>query len=174
MILDGVDHMKLGADPTDPESKAADEDEESSSEDEGKPEEKKKEVKKPPKKEEEEMPVIYSCPICTFENPISVPQCEMCGSERPPMEQIIADFRRANMPPPEEKKEEGGESAPAKSPTQLILAEMAQDCRRIFSRLERKAYKLKLQEIEDEKKKQAAEQQPKAEDKKEEKKAEEA
>ena len=60
------------------------------------------------------------------------------------------------MPPPEEKKEDGN-SGPAKTPVQIILDEMAKDCKRIISRVERKAYKQKLQEIENDKKKQAEE-----------------
>lgn len=104
VLLDGIDHMKLVADSSaDKESEAVpNEDESDLSSEEN---EVKKEVKKPVKKEEEEMPVIFSCPICTFENPLSSPQCEMCGTERPPMEQIIAEFRQANMPPPEVKPE---------------------------------------------------------------------
>jgi hypothetical protein len=93
VIIDGIDHMKLVPDSEkEMEGEAVAERDRDSSDDENPVD-----VPKP-KKVEEEQPKIYNCPICTFENPLSVPNCDMCGSERPPMEQILADFRQANMP----------------------------------------------------------------------------
>ena len=46
-------------------------------------------------KPKEEVPVIYNCPACTLENPVSVTECAICGTPRPPMEVIIAEFRAA-------------------------------------------------------------------------------
>jgi len=77
--------------------------EEEESESEAEDAEESKEAKAPPKKVEEEMPVIYNCIGCTFENRVTVATCEICGTERPPMEVIIAHFREANKPPEEPK-----------------------------------------------------------------------
>jgi hypothetical protein len=110
VILDGIDHMTLASDVL-PDGKSQGGANQSSSEgdDSGGDEEEEKEAKKndegPPKKQpEEEMPVIYNCPACTFENPVTVSECEVCGTGRPPMEVIISDFRAANQPPEESKK----------------------------------------------------------------------
>lgn len=149
VILDGIDHMKLmPAGDSAGDSPIAEAESEESSDEEGKEKAEEKKQPKKPVKKEEETPVIYNCPACTYENPIGNTNCELCASERPSMEIILADFRRANQPPEEPKpKVEGGASA-AKTPTQEKLDDMAKDMRRIISRLERKSYKAKLDKIE--------------------------
>jgi len=97
---------------------------------------------------EEETPKIFNCPACTFENPISAPGCEICGTERPPMEIIMADFRAASQPQPtkEEPKEESKEDARKKSPLEEKLEALAKDLGRIVSRMERQAFKEQVEQ----------------------------
>lgn len=45
--------------------------------------------KQPTVKKEEPKPTIYSCAICTYENPLGAPTCEICATPRPPMEQML-------------------------------------------------------------------------------------
>lgn len=180
IIFDGIDHMKLAKDQEKAAGNKGDspaqevEEEESDSEEEKESGDKAPEEKKQVKKQEEEMPVIYSCPACTFENPVSAPGCEVCGTERPPMEVIIADFRRANQPPVEDPKTEDAAAAVGdsvkKKPLVLEKLELlAADVKRIISRIERKVYKEKLAELEKKKNEMAAE--AKAKQEAEEKKA---
>lgn len=103
-----------------------------------------------PKKVEEEMPVVFSCPICTFQNAISVGRCEMCDTERPPMEVILADFRAVNKAleaSNEEEKAVGDITAeassvvPKKTFIEEKLAGLFKDLKRIISRVQRRKYK---------------------------------
>lgn len=71
------------------------------------------------------------------------------------MDVIIADFRAANAAllepnPSEESKTEQQSSIKKKTLTQLRLDSLATELTRLVSRLERKAYKIKLQEFKEE------------------------
>jgi len=37
---------------------------------------------------EEALPEVWSCLACTFENAMALANCEICGTPRPPLEQI--------------------------------------------------------------------------------------
>lgn len=60
-----------------------------------------KEVK--PKVAELPKPTVYSCQVCTFENPLNSPSCNMCATPRPPMDAILEEWKKANAPPEEPK-----------------------------------------------------------------------
>ena len=79
LILDGYDHMKYDTELQQNEDSETEEGEE----------EKKKEEKPA---EEEIKPTEYVCMACTFINRLEAAACEICGSPRPPMEQILAEF----------------------------------------------------------------------------------
>ena len=86
-MIDGFDHMQAEVVPEEPA------DEEDSEKEDAKVEI--VEAPKPKEKPREEAPEIYNCPVCTLENPVSVASCDACGTPRPPMEVIIAEFRAA-------------------------------------------------------------------------------
>lgn len=137
LILDGCDPLFV-MEPQKEEDEESDEEAEEGAEIPQKKEE-------PPKKADEEQPKIFNCPACTFENPISAPGCEICGTERPPMEIILADFRAASQPPAateeSKAKEESKEDGRKKSPLEEKLVALARDISRIVSRMERQAFK---------------------------------
>lgn len=83
-MIDGFDHMLADVVP-----EISPEDEESEEQEEVKKE--KVEAPKPPEKREY-IPEIYNCMACTLENPVSAAECAICGTTRPPMEQIIAEY----------------------------------------------------------------------------------
>lgn len=109
------------------------------------------------KKLEEAMPVIYNCLGCTFENKISSSVCSICDTPRPPMEVIISDFRAANAalfePKPSEETKADQTQVKKKTLTQIRLDSLASELTRLVSRLQRKSYKLKLQEFKEEQEK---------------------
>jgi len=155
VIVDGIDHMTLGKDANEDLSKDEFDgasDEEEVKEGQGDSEEAKAAAKKKEeaKKAEEEIPVIYNCPACTLENPVSVSVCEICGTPRPPIEVIIAEFRAANKPPEELKPSSSSQPEVAiqkKTLTQLKLEAVAEELTCLISRLERKAYREKLDQF---------------------------
>jgi hypothetical protein len=110
VILDGFSHMRLiddGAKEDNEEMQRkhkiellfADSEEEDTASDE---KEKAAEAERK-RREEEEKPKEWTC-ICTLINPISMKQCDCCGSDAPPMEQIVAEhLQRLN----EERKQKG-------------------------------------------------------------------
>lgn len=84
----------------------------SDEEDTSKQEEEKKRAAEKAKRAEEEKPKEWSCMVCTVINPIAIKQCDCCGSEAPPMEQIVAaHLEKLN----EERKQKGEEPTEVKA-----------------------------------------------------------
>ncbi len=78
-------------------------------------------------------PTVFSCMICTFENPVAAPVCDMCQSPRPPMEVIMEEFRKANAPP-EQPKPATDSSVPKDSLTLQRVAALAADMKKLISK----------------------------------------
>lgn len=95
LLIDQFDHMQVELVPEAGTLAPTREEDDSSADEEVKEETKKKEAPKAAEKPKEETPVIYNCQACTLENPVSVTECAICGTARPPMEVIIAEFRAA-------------------------------------------------------------------------------
>lgn len=105
LIIDGIDHMIFSKENEEVLVENGDlSDTDDDWEDETSEVPKKEEVKV-----EEDMPQVYSCPSCTYINAVTISTCEVCGSPRPPMEVIIAEFQAANLPPQQESKKVEGE-----------------------------------------------------------------
>jgi len=98
-------------------------------------EEQKTEVK-PIVVKKELKPTVFSCMVCTFENALAAPACDMCQSPRPPMEVIMEEFRKANAPPEELKPAaSAGKSVPPSNTLgQQRVAALAADIRKVISK----------------------------------------
>lgn len=98
IILDGFSHMRLADDGETSHSEETRKKHKIEllfvdSEDEGadaNPEEEAKKEAERKKREEEEKVTEYSCFACTMINPISMSNCDCCGTAAPPMEEIKA------------------------------------------------------------------------------------
>lgn len=90
LIIDGIDHIIFSKENE--ENEVLVENGDLSDTDDDWEDETSEVPKKEEVKVEEEMPQVYSCPSCTFINAVTISTCEVCGSPRPPMEVIIAEF----------------------------------------------------------------------------------
>ena len=88
-------------------------------------------------------PSVDACSVCTLDNPIDFAACDACGTPRPPMEQIVAEFQRAMGGGQEEKAEEKEEKEVEKGVEEVRMEELVKELGRIVSREEQRVVREK-------------------------------
>ena len=115
-----------------------------------------------------EKPEEYSCAACTMINPINLVNCDICGSERPPMEQIV----NASIAAFEESQGGAADDGGAGGDTERTplhttrLQMLARDIRHVISHDQRLQILKKAQEEKERKDKEEAERKKKEEEEK--------